>query len=765
MRRHHPTTTLNCSFYVVVMVNYGTRLDVLKYAPWNDQYIDYSLLKQVLETAVSPDLGAYREREFIRQLNQSIEKVSLFFLEQQGILASRLSTLRQEERKCSLDVRQELSSRTNDGRNQALALDKLHQLSHQYTAIGTDLLHLIQYVELNVTGIRKILKKHDKLYRDNQLFDKYLSQQYRDKDDSHLRQLLHYEGVGAIVATLQESFTEIHALEDILQELTPTNESAVDKENALVGHRRMHTAPVHPMLTASAWTPSTPQTSTKHPLRASFETLGDVNENDDTILLRIDAARRRLHESSNFFKVLAASGELALMERISSEEDLEGMIDFTPHVVSRISSFLNLLSTFLYMTNYYIVAPSSGHYAQRLGGNEAFAGLIIGMTPIAALASTVLYSWWTSYSYKAALIFASCCSILGNVLYALGLPCNSILLLMIGRLLNGFGSARAINRRYIADSFSRDERTAASAAFVTAGALGMAAGPAIAAILDVVTSNDSVYWSTENAPGWIMCVFWSIYLVVLIMKFENPPRHDYESTTPNKQDLEMAVAGEKRALLSSLNENEVQTPGTAPLWMNIPVMTTLFIYFVIKLALECCLSSTATLTDYYFDWGAQDSGIFLAIVGLLMFPANLLVAYFSRKYEDRELIVACLWMLLIGVWGIVDYGRHSYRLIQFITFGVCIFISSNALEGPNMSLLSKTIPRSWAKGLFNVGLLATEAGTLGRAVGDVFITWCGLESISHLLNNMFIPLGLLVGVTLAGTYQAFPYLEPFDKDD
>jgi MFS family permease len=336
---------------------------------------------------------------------------------------------------------------------------------------------------------------------------------------------------------------------------------------------------------------------------------------------------------------------------------------------------------------------------------------------------------------------------------------------MIGRLLNGFGSARAINRRYIADSFSRDERTAASAAFVTAGALGMAAGPAIAAILDVVTSNDSVYWSTENAPGWIMCVFWSIYLVVLIMKFENPPRHDYESTTPNKQDLEMAVAGEKRALLSSLNENEVQTPGTAPLWMNIPVMTTLFIYFVIKLALECCLSSTATLTDYYFDWGAQDSGIFLAIVGLLMFPANLLVAYFSRKYEDRELIVACLWMLLIGVWGIVDYGRHSYRLIQFIAFGVCIFISSNALEGPNMSLLSKTIPRSWAKGLFNVGLLATEAGTLGRAVGDVFITWCGLESISHLLNNMFIPLGLLVGVTLAGTYQAFPYLEPFDKDD
>ena len=47
---------------------------------------------------------------------------------------------------------------------------------------------------------------------------------------------------------------------------------------------------------------------------------------------------------------------------------------------------------------------------------------------------------------------------------------------MIGRFFNGFGSARSINRRFIADTFSRSERTAASAAFVTAGALGMAVG-------------------------------------------------------------------------------------------------------------------------------------------------------------------------------------------------------------------------------------------------------------------------------------------------
>ena len=82
-----------------------------------------------------------------------------------------------------------------------------------------------------------------------------------------------------------------------------------------------------------------------------------------------------------------------------------------------------------------------------------------------------------------------------------------------------------------------------------------------------------------------------------------------------------------------------------------------------------------------------------------------------------------------------------------------------------MSLLSKTIPKHWAKGLFNVGLLATEAGTLGRVFADVFITYSGLDGINYLLNRIFVSLGLIVTLTVAGTYQLFPYLEPYERDD
>jgi hypothetical protein len=255
-----------------------------------------------------------------------------------------------------------------------------------------------------------------------------------------------------------------------------------------------------------------------------------------------------------------------------------------------------------------------------------------------------------------------------------------------------------------------------------------------------------------------------------VISFENPPPRSVFSpriTRPTSKDVEM-TGGETKSLLSSGKRMGpiLEYDSTPPIWKNIPVVTTLVIYFLLKFALECSVSSAATLTAFFFGWGAQPCGVYLAVLGLLMFPANMLVAYFSRQYDDRELIVATMVMLFMGICGSIHYKfAGPYSLCQYIVAGVLIFISTNAMEAPNMSLLSKTIPKSWAKGIFNVGLLATEAGTLGRAVGDVFITWCGLNGVQDLLNNMMISLLLLLAVTLSGVYQVYPYLEPFEKDD
>lgn len=405
---------------------------------------------------------------------------------------------------------------------------------------------------------------------------------------------------------------------------------------------------------------------------------------------------------------------------------------------------------------------------------------------MAAIVSTLLYSWWTSYSYKSALVFASLCALAGNLLYALAQPYRSLPFMLVGRLLVGFASCRSINRRYIADSYRIMERTAASAAFVTAGSLGMAAGPALAALLawlePFVRKKKRVplYWSVENTPGWLMFGMWVVYLVLVLVYFRDPPKRRKVTVVVSSDNdrAEEGVAGETTALLASAASDAAGRPSAEPtdhveeevvehhLWQNIPVMGTLFFCFVLKMALECCLSPAATITAFYFRWAVQESGIYLALLGLLMFPTNLVVAYFCRRhYGDRDLILVTLLLMVVGAWGVINYGNGPYSAVQYITFSVVMFVGTNALEGPNMSLLSKTIPTSWARGFFNMGLLATEAGNLGRSVGDLLFAWCGTGGLDTLLNHLFVSLGLIVTLAFATAYTSFPYLEPHDRDD
>ncbi|KAH7459756.1 hypothetical protein PRIC1_011015 [Phytophthora ramorum] len=163
---------------------------------------------------------------------------------------------------------------------------------------------------------------------------------------------------------------------------------------------------------------------------------------------------------------------------------------------------------------------------------------------------------------------------------------------------------------------------------------------------------------------------------------------------------------------------------------------------------------------YHFNWGSTNNGIYLAALGLLMFPTNMVVGWMSFRYEDREMIILSEIAMFVGVGIIVNYGHYS--VAQFVAGGVIIFISTNVLEGVNMSLLSKTIPKSFAKGTFNSGLLATEAGTFGRAIGDVAITVVGLPGIQYVLNWTFAPLIAISLLTILYTGRVYHKLATDD---
>jgi SPX domain protein involved in polyphosphate accumulation len=77
-----------------------------------------------------------------------IEKIVLFLLEQQGMLASRIEKLAKQ--RAILQEQPDISG--------------IAELREAYREVGLDLIKLLKFVDLNATGIRKILKKFDKRF-------------------------------------------------------------------------------------------------------------------------------------------------------------------------------------------------------------------------------------------------------------------------------------------------------------------------------------------------------------------------------------------------------------------------------------------------------------------------------------------------------------------------------------------------------------------------------------------------------------------------
>ena len=209
----------------------------------------------------------------------------------------------------------------------------------------------------------------------------------------------------------------------------------------------------------------------------------------------------------------------------------------------------------------------------------------------------------------------------------------------------------------------------------------MACGPALAAICSYFRTSFPPYglWALETVPGWIMAVMWILQLVGLVFFFEEPDRThifgDAAAVAPANG------VGEKSCLLAEDAARSGGKESQPSLLSNVPMMVTMWTYFVLKLVLECLMSSCPTLTYECFGWTSGYSGTFLTFLGLLMFPANMLVARLSRRFDDRELIQGSLMAVSCSIVGFsLSIPGLSYSVVHYVFFGTCIFISTNALE-------------------------------------------------------------------------------------
>lgn len=676
------------------MVAFGKKLKDRQIQEWKGYYINYKLMKKkVKQYSRQIEAGGIERRyvlkDFSRMLDNEIEKVVLFMLEQQGLLAGRLDALGKE---------QEALQEEPD-------FAKISALREAYRDVGRDLLKLLFFVEINAVGLRKILKKFDKRF--GYRFTDYYVKTRANHPYSQLQQVFKHVGLGAVVGAISRNLAELE-----------------DRQGSYLS---IYDQPAVPL--------------------------------QDPVIDTIRAAVDRLSYSTNFLTFLGQHA-LIMQEELPTPSE-EPIDDQRYHFMSLL---LNLANTFLYMVNTYIIVPTADDYSTSLGAAATVCGIVIGAMAVAQIFSSVYFSAWSNRSYFRPLIFSSIVLFLGNVMYAMAYDFNSIAVLLLGRLLCGLGSARAVNRRYISDCVPLKIRMQASAGFVSASALGMACGPALAGLLQV---NFKIYKLTidqNTSPGWIMAFAWLFYLVWLWISFREPAQYSDEKAVPestagstNSDSLEKGVT--EPLLISSQPHQDqedddvedaseetsedtrapVNSLGAAYRLLTPSVKVQLLIYFMLKYVMEILLSESSVVTTYYFQWSTGKVAIFLACLGLTVLPVNVIVgSYISNMFEDRQILLVSEIVVCLGI--LMSFHVFiPYSVPQYVISGLIMFVSAEVLEGVNLSLLSRVMSSRLSRGTFNGGLLSTEAGTFARVIADATITLAGYLGESQLLNVTLLP--------------------------
>ncbi|OEL35000.1 SPX domain-containing membrane protein [Dichanthelium oligosanthes] len=680
-------------------------------------YINYKLMKKKVNQYGQQLQQGEKDRrrvlkDFSKMLDDQIEKIVLFLLEQQGMLASRIENLGKQ--RAILQEQPDISG--------------IAELREAYREVGLDLIKLLKFVDLNATGIRKILKKFDKRF--GYRFADYYVTSRSNHPYSQLQQVFKHVGVGAVVGALSRNLAE-------LQERQGSYLSIYDQPSSAL---------------------------------------------KDPIIDMINSSVDKLTRSTNFLRFLGQHALIVNEESPSTAEE-EEIEDQKYHFMSLM---LNLVNTFLYMVNTYIIVPTADDYSVSLGAASTVCGVVIGSMAVAQIFSSVYFSAWSNKSYFRPLIFSSIVLFLGNVCYAMAYDMKSLTVLIIGRLLCGLGSARAVNRRYISDCVPARIRMQASAGFVSASALGMACGPALAGLLQWKFKIYMVTFNQSTLPGWVMAVAWLLYLVWLFISFKEPNRAtEVNDATQNPAsgkfknlmvDIGQLENGLAQPLLADsenkqngdeddeIDDSEEASEdsrkaatsiGSAYRLLTPSVKVQLLIYFMLKYAMEILLSESSVITNHYFSWNTSAVAIFLAILGLTVLPINAVVGtYISNMFEDRQLLMASQITLLVGI--IFSFKVTStYSVVQYVASALITFVSAEVLEGVNLSLLSSVMSSRLSRGTYNGGLLSTEAGTLARVVADCTITAAGYLGVGKLLNVTLLPSLVICAASIACTFLTY----------
>ncbi|GBE85784.1 MFS general substrate transporter [Sparassis latifolia] len=440
----------------------------------------------------------------------------------------------------------------------------------------------------------------------------------------------------------------------------------------------------------------------------------------------------------------------------------------------KIGSLVIVLSaSALLQVSFFIIVSSSNEYAQHLGGTSTFSGLVIGIPTVFSGLALLPLMKVDQGRYKRPLHFACGSAMIGSILYSLAYKANFLYLILIGRIVSGFGfTFWMYSKRYCSDPriVGIRRRTTLAGWLVLGQGAGFSIGPFIGGLLYRVGFSNSVF-NGYTSPTWIMAIIWAVFWAVAAVVYEDVPitpsapsaielapvltnlqpgvgvsgsadlQQDTGPSVKQEEEITVVFAPTTELETIPLQTEEPRVRMSLPQWgvtatMCWFAMTCFFILGAWEANIPVFTAMHSALSPFQFSPYA--AGNLIALGGICTIPFLLLNVFFARRVQDRHTLAIGTSLGLVGL--IITIAIFSTRKVNYGSLFVCWFLIAlgfNLASTVTLSLLSKQLPGDWNA---KISLAIQYSNYTGRVTGAV---WGGSGVTVGMLNYVGLQIAVV----------------------
>lgn len=395
-----------------------------------------------------------------------------------------------------------------------------------------------------------------------------------------------------------------------------------------------------------------------------------------------------------------------------------------------------------------LILPSAWPYLKSLGGSKQTLGIFVAVFTFGRVAATVPQGYLSDkFSSASVLIAAACLQILGHSFYVLS---PSIPLLIASRGVVGFASATvSVCRAHFTRAIPHDVRTYHFAWLSATQFIGFVVLPGVGGLLTNLPRFVPIPYVVFNEytyPAIVLILCNTATVAAVYHLYLDPP-------PPGTANAPVRKGTRQR-------DSVRQTS---------PDFTALSVCLIVNVSFRGVVAELETvsvpLMMEIYGLGFDRASYFITLVGLIGLAVYFAVKPLSRRFSDRDLVVAGLGFAIAGSLPLgFPPLMKEVSLPIFIVFVIVMWSFSYPIgQTAMLSLFSKILAGLPAGGFLG---LFSACGAFGRMLFAVFAVtiWTSFGP-SALFATMCGYVALALALTIHMYRRLVPASQPFPVSD